>query len=126
MVQKQDNQNKIRLGRWGENCACKYLEAQGMSLIARNVRSPYGEIDIIMKHESMTIFVEVKTRSSAGNGYPEDAITPGKMQHLDDCAHWYNDEHPEIGDNWRVDVITVIGRPGNSVKPKIDWWQNEF
>jgi len=126
MIQKRDNQNKIRLGRWGENCALEYLEAQGLTLIGRNLRSPYGEIDIIMNKEGLTVFVEVKTRSNAGNGYPEDAITPGKIKHLDDSAHWYIDEHPDIGDNWRVDVITVIGRPENAATPIIDWWQNDF
>lgn len=126
MVQKRDNQKRIRLGRWGENCACEYLASQGLSLVGRNIRSPYGEIDIIMKKEETTIFVEVKTRSNTGNGYPEDAITPEKIQHLDDCAQWYIGEHPDIGDNWRVDIISIIGRPENRENPIIDWWQNDF
>ena len=126
MAQKQDTKHKVRLGKWGENCACEYLVTHGMSVVGQNVRSPYGEIDIILMDGSTTVFVEVKTRSNARSGYPEDAITPEKMKHLDESSRWYIDQHPEIGDNWRVDVVTVVGHPESRKTPLIDWWQNEF
>jgi putative endonuclease len=120
------NDNRKSLGTWGEECACTFLESQGFSITARNIRSPYGEIDILAKKENQMVFVEVKTRSNTVNGYPEAAITNRKIKHMEESIQWFLDQHCDIKDNWRVDVISVIGKPGSKKLPKIDWWQNEF
>lgn len=97
-----------------------------MTYIENNVTSPYGEIDLVMKDGEVTVFVEVKTRANDRNGYPEEAITERKLDHMDACANCYVDEHPQIGENWRVDVVTVIGRPDDSGEIRVDWWRNDF
>ncbi len=96
------NQN---IGRWGEQAAANYLSAKGYDLIARNVRTPYGEIDLIAQKEGFTIFVEVKTRTSRSLGPPEIAVTPRKQQHMLACAEHYAQQN-EI-DHWQIDVIAV-------------------
>ena len=40
---------KVNIGSWGEDRACEYLIANGMTIICRNYHSRYGEIDIIAK-----------------------------------------------------------------------------
>lgn len=35
------------IGRWGEEKAAQYMISRGYQIIDRNVRTPYGEIDII-------------------------------------------------------------------------------
>ena len=37
------------VGQWGEEMAATYLSARGYEILARNARTPYGEIDIIAK-----------------------------------------------------------------------------
>ena len=98
------------LGKWGEEVAAKYLEDRGYHVVARNARTPYGEIDIIVEQETITIFVEVKTRSTSRYGPPEISITPRKQEHMLAAADHYAQEH-EI-DHWQIDVIAVEGRPG--------------
>jgi putative endonuclease len=122
---KKSNIRKT-LGTWGEDCACSFLEHQGFSIVARNIRGPYGEIDILAQKENQMVFIEVKTRSNIANGYPEDAITDTKIKHMESSIQWYLDQHEDFKDNWRVDVISVIGKPGSKQQPKIKWWQNEF
>jgi putative endonuclease len=124
ILKKGDNRKS--LGTWGEDCACSFLTNQGFSIVARNIRSPYGEIDILAQKENLLVFVEVKTRSNTVNGYPEAAITEMKIKHMEESIQWYLDQHADIKDNWRVDVISVIGKPASKQLPKIDWWQNEF
>lgn len=104
------------LGRWGEDVAARYLIGQGYLLVARNARTPYGEIDLVMRHGEMTIFVEVKTRTSSRLGWPEESVTPRKQQHLLEAAAHYAAEHNI--DHWQIDVIAIIGRPGQSVRLK--------
>jgi putative endonuclease len=98
----------------------------GLNFLKKNVRSPHGEIDLIMKDGGTIVFVEVKTRASTENGYPEEAVTENKKNHLENSISWYLEQNLEIGDDWRLDIVTVIGRPGAKDYPRIDWWQNDF
>jgi len=99
-----------KIGKWGEDVAAKYLEERGYSVIACNVRTPYGEIDIIVEKDGFTIFVEVKTRTSKSFGPPEISVTPRKQEHMLTAAEHYAQEH-ELN-HWQIDVITIEGKPG--------------
>jgi putative endonuclease len=101
------NNARQRLGRWGEKLAAKFLSNQGYLIIDQNARTQYGEIDLIALNEDQTVFVEVKTRKSTKFGYPEQSVSAVKRSHLLDSALAYIQEHPEFGDNWRVDVIAI-------------------
>lgn len=94
-----------KVGRWGEQAAADYLSAKGYEIIARNVRTPYGEIDLIVQKGGSIIFVEVKARTSKSFGPPEIAITPRKQEHMLACAKHYAQQN-EI-DHWQIDVIAV-------------------
>lgn len=65
-----------RVGKWGEKAAASYLNTHGYEIVKINVRTPYGEIDLIAKKDDLMIFVEVKARTSKNYGPPEVAVTP--------------------------------------------------
>ena len=73
---------KQELGCWGEEQATQYLQQNGYEIIARNVRTPYGEIDVVARKDERMVFVEVKTRSTASFGFPEEAVTEEKIVHM--------------------------------------------
>jgi putative endonuclease len=102
---------KQQVGRWGEEVAARYLEEHGYRVLRRNLRTPYGEIDLVVQMGETIVFVEVKARTGEGYGLPESSVTPAKRLHLLRAiqAYWQTEE--EEGD-WRVDVVAVIGRPG--------------
>ena len=118
------------LGAWGEDQAVAYLEKLGYAVIDRNARTLYGEIDLVARQEltgdtiahgdendtqTMIVFVEVKTRTSVKFGFPEQAVNSRKQEHMLASAEAYLQSHPELEDDWRVDVIAVqrfrSGRP---------------
>ena len=99
-----------KIGKWGESVAVEYLEGNSYTVIARNVRTPYGEIDIVAQKTDFTVFVEVKTRTSKSFGPPEISVTPRKQEHMLAAAEHYAAEH-EI-DHWQIDVIAVEGKLG--------------
>lgn len=101
---------KQSLGRWGEERAAEFLEAKGYEVLGHNIRTEYGEIDLLARYHDILIFVEVKTRSSLDFGHPEEAVTDSKKQHMADAAESYLQSHPEHEADWRVDVITVRRR----------------
>jgi len=109
-----------KIGAWGESVAVKNLEEHGYNILARNTRTPFGEIDIIAEKDGITIFVEVKTRTSSKYGPPEIAVTPRKQEHMLSAAEHYTAEH-DI-DHWQIDVIAVEGKPGS--QPKFTHFEN--
>jgi len=109
-----------RIGKWGEDMATEYLAQKGYELITRNARTPYGEIDIVVKQGDTVIFVEVKTRTSNTMALPEESITPRKRDHMLAAADLYAAEH-EI-DHWQIDVIAIEGKPEST--PKITHFEN--
>ena len=110
-----------KIGRWGEEIASTYLQNKGYEFVDGNVRTPYGEIDLIMRSNGILVFVEVKTRTSTRFGYPEEAITPQKQQHMLDCAGHYAEEHNLA--SWRIDAVSVEGKPSDG-KPKITHFED--
>jgi putative endonuclease len=111
------------LGRWGESQAAAYLAGKGYLILDSNARTDYGEIDLIASQDSVTVFVEVKTRSSTSFGLPEESITPRKQAHLLAAAQAYLQDHPELDADWRVDVISIL-RKGKGGKPEIAHFEN--
>jgi putative endonuclease len=112
---------KNQIGAWGEEVAAEWLTQRGYRITARNVRTPYGEIDIVAQQKDVTVFVEVKTLTSSKNLLPEHNITPRKLQHMLNSAQQYANAN-EI-DHWQVDVIAVEGKP-KSKPPVITHFEN--
>ena len=54
--------NRRIVGNLGEDAACAALRRAGLNVLARNVRRPTGEIDIIAREGKTIAFVEVKAR----------------------------------------------------------------
>ena len=65
------------LGRAGERLAAQHLERLGYSIVARNHRTRFGEIDLIAADRETLVIVEVKTRR--GRGRPWDALGARKQ-----------------------------------------------
>jgi len=51
-----------RAGRRGEQLAAWYLRLKGYRILGRNMRTPLGEIDLVIRRGSTLVFVEVKRR----------------------------------------------------------------
>jgi putative endonuclease len=95
------------IGLIGEDIAADFLERKGYSILNRNFRTPYGEIDLITEQGNSIVFTEVKTRASISLGPPEISITRRKADHMRSAAEFYIQEHGEQYDEWRIDVISV-------------------
>jgi len=93
-------------GRTGEEIAEKYLQAQGYSMLGRNVKTGRGEVDLIAKKDGVIVFVEVKARTKNDGFAPSDRINPAKVQRLLGAAElWLSKQSEEFPA--RIDVIGV-------------------
>lgn len=113
----------IALGSWGESIASGYLLEKGYTILERNHRTEYGEIDLIAEYNGVIIFVEVKTRTGRSFGHPEEAITPQKTLHMIESAQAFLQEGPQNTQEWRIDVIAIY-RKKSSDSPEISHFEN--
>ena len=60
--------NTMRLISTPEARAARELERAGLAVIARNYRSPFGEIDLVMLDGTTLALVEVRSRSTSAHG----------------------------------------------------------
>ena len=104
MTSKEFNRAK---GELGERVGEDYLKKQGYEIIERNVRSPFGEIDLVANHRGTLVFIEVKTRRDSAFGYPEEAVDTRKKHRLIRLASWYLAQHPGVQPSVRFDVLAV-------------------
>jgi putative endonuclease len=112
-------------GSEAEDRACRYLQAQGLTLVQRNyrvARGPHrrgGEIDLIMRTSQGTlVFVEVRARAQACQGGAGASVTPLKQRRLVLAARHYLlrcSQPPPC----RFDVVALEG----SV---LHWWPGAF
>ena len=110
----EKDQEKKGLGDWGEQQAAEYLQQKGYKILHRNVRTPYGEIDLIAECSAVLVFIEVKTRSSLAYGHPEEAVDDQKITHMIESAESFLQENPEFNQDWRLDVIAIVKQGGSS------------
>ncbi|KAB8289255.1 endonuclease [Bifidobacterium ramosum] len=99
-----------RLGSLGEDYAALWLQRQGCTILDRNWRTRYGEIDLIaLTHQRVILFVEVKTRRSTRFGVPQEAVTARKRMGLRRAGvQWLTDpEHRFAHRGVRFDVIAI-------------------
>lgn len=99
-----------KLGDEGEEKAVQFLREQGYTILERNYRFQYGEIDIVAQEGEELVFVEVKTRESSEYGSPEDALTEIKEERIRTAAEGYYFEHQLENQPCRIDFIGVLRR----------------
>ena len=80
---------KRELGQAGEDLAARFLKQQGFSILERNVRSRFGEIDLVALKKREIYIVEVKTRSSDDYGEPIESVPWHRLRRLKKMAEWY-------------------------------------
>ena len=96
-----------RPGESGETLACRYLEAQGFAVLARNFRCRSGEVDVVARQGDTTVFVEVKERHGDGHGEGHEAVTFGKRRRIVRAARLYASARGLTEAPLRFDVVSI-------------------
>jgi len=90
--------DKRKAGRQGEDLAAGFLKRHGYRILDRNFFARQGEI------------VEVKMRNSKNYGYPSEAVTVTKSQHIQKAALYYLMKK-KLGDiPYRFEVASILKR----------------
>jgi putative endonuclease len=96
------------LGQLGETLAAEHLTRLGYSVVTRNHRTRFGELDIVAFGQETLVFCEVKTRR--GNGEPWDGLDERKRAQVRRMAAAYlaeTNDRPRA-ENVRFDAIGIV------------------
>lgn len=94
-------------GNEAEAMAARYLQEQGLDILAQQVRFRVGELDLICQDGDACVFVEVKARKSDAFGGPLTAVTPTKQQRLRRAAACYLQATQQSHRPCRFDVVGI-------------------
>ena len=97
-----------RRGRKGEVLAAWYLRLTGWRILARRVKTPRGEVDLVARRWGVVAFVEVKWRASAAE--LDLAIDAYRLCRVAAAAEAIAPRFVREGDDQRIDVLLLAPR----------------
>jgi putative endonuclease len=95
-----------RHGRRAEALAAWWLRLKGWRILARRVRTPRGEIDLIARRGRTTAFIEVKARASAAAA--DLALDDYRLRRVVAAAEAVAHLYARPGDDLRIDAMFLI------------------
>ena len=107
-------------GRDAEELAAAWLAERGLTLVERNYRCRFGEIDLVAASGEFLVFIEVRARASESHGGAAGSITAAKRRKLVAAARHYLAAH-RVNRPCRFDVVLVRGP-----SQEIEWLTDAF
>lgn len=105
-------------GRGAEWLAAAWLRLKGWRIVARRLRTPAGEIDLIARRGRLLAFIEVKARAAGG----ADVLTNRQRARIGRAAEAFAATRPDLAAlDWRFDLILVAG--GWRLRHLADAWR---
>jgi putative endonuclease len=93
---------------------------KGYRIVARNLRLPQGEIDVVARRGRVLVFIEVKYRADIG--LAQDAVTARQWQRIARAAAQFVVAQPALqGLRWRVDVAALA--PYHLPRHRLNVWR---
>ena len=109
-----------RRGRWAEHYAALWLRAKGYDIVARRVKLPLGEIDLVARRRGVLAFIEVKQRQTLEDALT--AVTGSAWQRIARASDLWASRNPRFaGFDWRYDLIAIT--PRHLPKHYKDYWR---
>lgn len=96
-----------RLGLRAETLAALFLVLKGYRILARRLKTPAGEIDMVIRRGRALAIVEVKARGAGA----EEALLPRQQKRLERAAAHFLGRNPALAElDLRFDVVLVMPR----------------
>ncbi len=107
------------IGRLAEDAAARFLEKQGLIVLARNFHCRGGEIDLVCRDGKVLVFVEVRLRRNTGYGGAGASITAAKQRRIILAAQHFLVARAKADSICRFDCVLLDG--GN-----LEWIRDAF
>jgi putative endonuclease len=108
----EPRRSREELGRHGEALAAAFLRRRGFRILARNLRTATGEVDILARQGDVLVAVEVKTRRD--HFAPELTVRPAQLARLERTLSRLAPLQRRRPGLLRVDVVAVRATPADT------------
>ncbi|NDK92000.1 YraN family protein [Gordonia desulfuricans] len=95
------------MGRLGEDLAAEFVTRLGWTIVERNWRNKFGELDLIAADGRRLVVVEVKTRASRVFADPVAAVTRDKLRRMRRLTGMWLAQQEMHWPQIRLDVISI-------------------
>ena len=95
-----------RGGRRAESLAALWLQLKGWKILARRVRLPVGEVDLVARRGRTVAFVEVKARATAAEA--DLALDEYRLRRVAAAAEALAHRYARPGDDLRIDALFIV------------------
>jgi putative endonuclease len=99
-------QRAERGGRRAETYAALFLQLKGWSILARRVRTPVGEVDLVARRGRTVAFIEVKARATEAGAAM--ALDHFRLRRVAAAAGALSSRFARAGDDIRIDAMFVV------------------
>lgn len=111
-----------RTGRLAESLCVWLLRLKAYRVLARDLRTPVGEIDIVARRGRLVVAIEVKRRAHAADAMY--AVQARQRRRIERAFDFFLARHPDLGRyDRRFDIMTVS--PGALPRHFADAWRPE-
>jgi len=97
----------LSTGKIGEEMAKEFLKKKGYKILEQNVKSKFGEIDLVVKDGKELVIVEVRTKVGDWFGSPEESLNKKKLNKLWLNAQGYANKIKWQG-QYRIDAVCIV------------------
>ena len=116
--------NRRARGSRFERRAEHYLRGQGLETLDRNFHCRQGEVDLVMREDGVTVFVEVRYRGTGSLVTAAQSVDRQKQAKLCRAAGVYLNRHPRLAATpCRFDVVAFRDVAGQA---EVRWIRNAF
>lgn len=114
-----------RRGEVWERHAERFLADRGLRTLERNFHCRLGEIDLVMRDDECTVFVEVRYRATSGHGSGLESVTHRKRRKVIRAAGMFLSRRPRLANGpCRFDVVSI--GDGEGSEPEVRWVRGAF
>lgn len=112
-----------RRGHWAERLCAARLRLCGYRVIARRLRTPAGEIDLVARRGGTLAVIEVKARADEATA--AEAVTARQRARIADATRWFIAGRPDLAAlSIRFDAMLVT--PWRWPRHLTDAWRPDF
>jgi putative endonuclease len=117
--------DRASIGLAAENLAARFLEERGLTILLRNYRRRFGELDIVALDGEILVIAEVRCRASLRFGGAAASVDGWKQRKIVRTATLLLQERRDLARlRARFDVITIDDP--SAADPDIHWIRHAF
>lgn len=107
-TKNQAQECEPEINRRARRAAASFLKRRDFEILEHDWFCPAGSVDLVCMDDETLVFIEVKARSDASQGFPSDKVDQKKRERFERIAASYLQQHTLTDTRVRFDVVSIL------------------